>query len=202
MSPGGGGNANIVTAVSCTYRVPSRPRVDDKSTPKWWVGLQSSDGNGTLMKPQLTWQNSTWIINTEVLDYSITPPLKVLSPTIVVAPGDAIAASVVNVGNGVYELAIGVAGSAPMSMQRYAPKIAETRAYAVMEHQPLNCAALPSEGQLNLDVHVTVGTGKDPVASNWTAMPFIPACDARSAVKRDPGDNHTTTIAFTWQSSD
>ena len=188
---------SVVTAVSCTYIVPSRPRIDDGSTPKWWVGLQSSDGNGTLMKPQITWQNSSWQINTEVLDYSLTPPLKVLSPTVNVSAGDFITASVHDLGNGTYELAIGRVGAPPVSSQLYAPRIAETRAYAVMEHQPVNCAALPREGRLDLDVQVAVGAANHPVAS-WTAMPHLPACGARSVVLPRSHSN-STAISFTWR---
>ena len=70
------GEKGNVTLISAKYTVPGNPVADDGSTPKWWVGLQSTDGNGVPMKPQITWQNSSWIINTEVLDYS--PPMPLL----------------------------------------------------------------------------------------------------------------------------
>ena len=83
-----------VTLVSGRYTVPAPPETDDGTTPKWWVGLQSTDGMGVLMKPQLTWGNRSWIINTEVLDYSLRPSVKHLSRDLIVFPGDVIDASV------------------------------------------------------------------------------------------------------------
>ena len=80
--------AGNVTLISTTYTVPAKPSADNGSTPKWWVGMQSADGNGVLMKPQLTWQNSSWVINTEVLDYSLSPSVKIVSAALTVAPGD------------------------------------------------------------------------------------------------------------------
>jgi hypothetical protein len=179
-----------VTQVSCTYTVPAMPLADDGSTPKWWVGLQSADGMGVLMKPQLTWQNSTWVINTEVLDYSVVPNIKHVSKTLTVSPGDTISASVSDItNNGTYKLAIGHVDG-PISTQHYKAGVAETRAYAVMEHQPKNCAALPAAGRLTLqDVHVKVGGAVGTAI--WTAAQHIPACYARSVI--NGGD-----ITFSW----
>ena len=103
--------AGNVTLISTTYTVPANPAADNGSTPKWWVGMQSTDGQGTLMKSQLTWLNHSWVINTEVLDYSLTPSVKVLSAALTVSPGDVIDASVratdTSGASGAYRLAIG-----------------------------------------------------------------------------------------------
>ena len=45
-TPAKAGNNVNITLISATYVVPSNPLVDEGSTPKWWVGLQSADGNG------------------------------------------------------------------------------------------------------------------------------------------------------------
>jgi hypothetical protein len=182
-----------VTLIECTYTVPTNPTVDDGSTPKWWVGLQSTDGMGVLMKPQLTWQDSKWLINTEVLDYSKTPPVKVLSPTLVVVSGDEVVASVrsdTHPATGVYTLSIGRSGG-PVSSQTFTAGVAETRAYAVMEHQPKNCEALPVEEQLTLH-GVKVEVGGAPDAAHWKAnLKNFPACSSESKLA---GDN----ITFMW----
>ena len=118
----------------------------------------SLDGMGVLMKPQLTWQNATWVISTEVLDYSVVPSFKALSAELEVRPGQLVDASVRETGgagSGVYTLTIGARAAAParggarvpaaaasatsaaaaVSSQVYTAGVAETRAYAVMEHQ-------------------------------------------------------------------
>lgn len=102
------------------------------------------------MKPQLTWLNASWSISTEVLDYSLTPNVKVVSRAIAVAAGDVIDASVTSTdrtgASGEYTLRIGKQGGGPASSQTYTMLTAsepQTRAYAVMEHQPKNCSELP-----------------------------------------------------------
>ena len=181
-----------VTLVSSSYVVPSIPFVDDGTTPKWWVGLQSADGMGVLMKPQLTWKNNSWVINTEVLDYSVTPSPKFLSKSMEVEPGDIIEASVRGTNSGTYTLKIGPKNFPDrVSSQVYVAEVAETRAYVVMEHQPKNCSALPTSGKFTFhDVRVEVGAV--PGTATWTAMQHLPACGAQSTiVGRD--------IMFSWK---
>jgi hypothetical protein len=158
-TPFGAVASSNVTLVAATYVVPQPPLdVDDGTAPKWWVGLQSADGMGVLMKPQLTWQNATWVISTEVLDYSVVPSFKALSAELEVRAGQLVDASVRETGgagSGVYTLTIGARAAAParggarvpaaaasatsavaaVSSQVYTAGVAETRAYAVMEHQ-------------------------------------------------------------------
>lgn len=192
-----------VTLVSASYEVPEPPLDDDGTTPKWWVGLQSADGMGVLLKPQLTWQNATWVINTEVLDYSKVPSFKSLSAPLVVQPGQRIDASVRETGRagtGEYTLAIGPSAragegaTAGVSSQVYAVGVAETRAYAVMEHQPANCWALPRAGEFVMrGVGVEVaGAPADP--SLWVARSHLPVCNAHATVSGSDG-----VIRFRWR---
>lgn len=150
------------------------------------------------MKPQLTWLNASWSISTEVLDYSLTPNVKVVSQAIAVAAGDVIDASVTSTdhtgASGEYTLRIGKQGGGPASSQTYTMLTAsepQTRAYAVMEHQPKNCSELPVAGQFTLhDVQVGVG-GAPGDAKLWVAEQHLPVCGARSSVvDRD--------ITFSW----
>jgi hypothetical protein len=196
-APAKAGNISLVAA---TYTVPADPITEDGSTPKWWVGLQSTDGSGVLMKPQLTWRNdSTWSISTEVLDYSLSPAVKVVSKEITVVAGDVIDASVTATdhtgASGEYTLRIGKQGSTGATSQTYTVVTAsepQTRAYAVMEHQPTNCSALPAAGALTLhDVRVGIA-GAPGHASVWVAKQHLPACGARSAVAG-------RAITFSWE---
>ena len=193
-----------ITSVSATYVVPTNPIADDGSTPKWWVGLQSADGNGVLMKPQLTWSNSSWGISTEVLDYSVTPNVKIVSKVIAVAAGDVIDASVTSAdrtgASGTYRLSIGKqqgGGGASASVQTYTVRTAsepQTRAYAVMEHQPKNCSELPASGKFTFH-DVQVGVGGNPGDTNlWVAKQHLPVCGARSTAA-------DRTIMFSWDAS-
>lgn len=185
-----------VTFLSFQYTVPPCPLIDDGVTPKWWAGLQSTDGMGVLMKSQLTWQNSSWIINTEVLDYSMSPSPKVISKTLPVASGDEIEASVrMHLENpGMYTLAINrVASPSDVSTQTYMAGVAETRAYVVMEHQPKNCATLPQSEHLTF--HVAVGDGSGGRANSsavWTPGLHIPACSTKSVVDGQ-------AVTFSWE---
>lgn len=187
-----GAGDDDIALLSASYLVPPAPRIiDDTSTPKWWIGLQAASGEGVLMKPQLTWQNQSWVINTEVLDYSLTPSKKILSPALTVSPHDVIDASICRGlrGGGSYTLTIRQGSRS--SSQTYQTELGETRAYAVMEHQPNYCGALPTSGSFLFDnVTVKLASGAQGV---WIARQYLPACGVRANMVPN-----RRAVAFSW----
>ena len=137
-------------------------------------------------QPQLTWVNASWVVNTEALDYATTPPRKALSRALQVLPGQSVHSSIQRLPSGAYSLSIEVDGGAA-SGQTSAPSLPELRAYAVMEHQPRRCAALPPEKTLAMRLDAA------PLRGGWTAHSFRPACSA--SCRLDPGDG----VTFSWR---
>eukprot|EP00339_Tiarina_fusa_P004520 CAMPEP_0117078976 /NCGR_PEP_ID=MMETSP0472-20121206/55695_1 /TAXON_ID=693140 ORGANISM="Tiarina fusus, Strain LIS" /NCGR_SAMPLE_ID=MMETSP0472 /ASSEMBLY_ACC=CAM_ASM_000603 /LENGTH=112 /DNA_ID=CAMNT_0004805961 /DNA_START=21 /DNA_END=359 /DNA_ORIENTATION=+ len=77
-----------------------------------------------------------------------------------------------------------------------AQKATESVAYFVLEHQPLSCAELPSNGVVHwTNVQVEVN-GKPVAEPKWVAKEEAPKCGAKAVVV------NSSAIDITWSHTD
>jgi len=73
-------------------------------------------------------------------------------------------------------------------------KSSETTVYFVLEHQPITCAAYPSDGSMQFE-NIVVEVAGQAVTPSWLGLAQEPACDS----KVDVVDSQT--IKFSWNTS-
>lgn len=164
------------------------------------VWCATADGAGALIQPILAYgyQGNVFSIFNGVFDWNDgswhTSP-----ETYTVQPGDKIISSVVyRETDNSYDMIIASGGKSITTNYKILSQQGnktESVAYFVLEHQPLLCAAYPTDGVCTFEnIYVEV-EGKEVKSPNWEAKQEQPKCNSKATIVDDQ------TIRFTWDTS-
>jgi hypothetical protein len=188
-----------ITSLSTWWIVPDLPATSfGSNAPGWWFGVQTAKGDGALIQPILAygytgahfsifngvfdWTDQSWHTSREVYT---------------VKPGDNITSSVIfNQPDNSYTMKIASAnlGQEISTTYKLLPRQTgtESQAFFVLEHQPSNCKAYPTNGKCTFEDIILEVDNAVVAAPTWSAQTFKPACNSKVAVL------DANTIEFTW----
>lgn len=185
--------------VNTTWTVPSDPAVKfGSNAPGWWFGIQTTEGDGALIQPILAYgyQGSVYSIFNGVFDWT-DASWHTSREVETVNPGDVITSSIVfEEASNAYTMRISTPATKEITTtyaiqrRQTAP---ETTVYFVLEHQPITCAAYPTNGQCQFSQIYIEVEGK-PVSVTWEAKQEKPDCDSKVTVI------DSETLLFEWSS--
>jgi hypothetical protein len=188
----------IITTLNTTWTVPSNPKSNwGSNAPGWWFGIQTAAGDGALIQPILAWgyQGAKWSIFNACFDWT-DGSWRTSDDIYTVSPGDKITSGITYQGKGTYVMTISANGqtiTTPYTLESGQTKN-ESTAYFVLEHQPSNCKAYPSDGSMSFD-NIYLEVDNKQVKPTWSANQEQPACNSKCKIVDDK------TITFTWDPS-
>ena len=192
------GSARI-TLINTSWTVPSDPKTSfGSNAPGWWYGVQTADGAGALIQPILAYgyQGSVFSIFNGVFDWN-DGSWHTSDEVYTVQPGDKITSSVVyREKDNSYDMIIAADGKSITTNYKILPAQGdknESVAYFVLEHQPLFCAAYPSDGVCTFE-NIYIEVDGKAVTPDWKAEQEDPKCDSKATIV------NPETIKFTWNS--
>jgi hypothetical protein len=198
-SPSGG----RVTAVNCTWIVPSYPKdmkASDSGAPGWWFGIQNTKGDGALIQPILAWgyMGPVYTMFNGVFDWTDTS-WHTSPEKFTVKPGDKLVSSVYATSPDSYTMLItstatGKSIATPYKLEAK-QTTKETTVYFVLEHTPRDCSALSAAGQMSFERIYLEVEGQQVKAPKWHTVKGARKCNAATEVT-DPA-----TLKITWQTS-
>eukprot|EP00937_MAST-01D_sp_MAST-1D-sp2_P003109 g3109.t1 len=194
--------SSTITALNTSWTVPAQPETPfGSNAPGWWFGVMDKDGNGALVQPILAYgyTGNHYSIFNACFDWT-DGSWHTSDETYTVQSGDKITSSVTyNADANSYTMLITSEQLGKTVKMDYALEKRQTEtessAVFVLEHQPRNCDAYPTDGSMSFDdIYVEVD-GKAVANPQWQALQEQPACDSKAIVK------DSKTIQFTWNPS-
>eukprot|EP00944_MAST-04C_sp_MAST-4C-sp1_P010416 g10416.t1 len=180
------GSARI-TLINTSWTVPSDPKTSfGSNAPGWWYGVQTADGAGALIQPILAYgyQGSVFSIFNGVFDWN-DGSWHTSDEVYTVQPGDKITSSVVyREKDNSYDMIIAADGKSITTNYKILPAQGdknESVAYFVLEHQPLFCAAYPSDGVCTFE-NIYIEVDGKAVTPDWKAEQEDPKCDSKATI--------------------
>lgn len=159
----------IITRMSGSAVVPAWPRdPSGDAEPALWFGVQTADGDGTLVQPIMSkWTGTHYVAFHEIFDFNSHKDFA--SSQLIVGPGEIVTASISwRASNRSYDMEMSTFPSNQSVIFNYGLSPAqshnESTAYIVLEHEPERCTQLPGSGAATFS-DVAIEVSGEPVAA-------------------------------------